>query len=288
MRHFLLFLIFLLNTFQSIAQFSAYYPSGQKINIQFKTIGQLLDSLGVLETEVYSHKLGDVYFRRLTNKPIFVFFHQKEYPLQIKQIISSYDYNDYLNSFSYYWDLNDMIKSGALTKPYLLKVFNAPNTKEQLDYGGEWWIYKDYNAKILFYSDTATSADVINFKSIEKSELAIPEFNVTGTDYSIGFSITLSNYSKKIIKYAFITVTATNPVEDKIGTKTAKAVGPIKPSTAAGYDFDDLFYSRTAQYLTIDNIKLQYMDGTVKIIPKSAVQKIRIRDWEKIGNTVAD
>lgn len=284
MRKLFLLLFMMVITGNSFAQFSAYYPDGKKVTIKFQTIQELLDTLGVSETESYNHKLGDVYFKRLSNKPVFVFFFDKAYPLKIKEIISSYKYAEYLNSYSYYWDLKDMIKKGTLTKSYLQDLFKEPDIKGQEDDGAEYWIYKSYNAKITFEGDHAKSADVINYKAFQKNELSIPAFEVTGSDYSIGCNISFTNFSKKIIKYVFITITATNPVDDLVGTKIIKAVGPIKPSETASYEFDDVIYSQTAEYLTINNIKLQYMDGSIKFIPKNEVQNIRIIDWEEVGH----
>ncbi len=288
MRKLFLLLFLTTITFNLFAQFNAYYSDGKKVTIKFQTIKELLDTLGVNETQSYHHKLGEVYFKRLSNKPVFVLFIGKEYPLKIKEIISSYNYSKYLNSYSYYWDLKDMIKNGSLTKSYLQDLFKKPDIKGQDDEGAEYWIYKSYNAKITFDADNAKSADVINYKAFERNELAIPTFEVTGSDYTIGCNISLTNFSKKVIKYAFITITATNPVDDKVGTKTIKAVGPIKPSDTGSYEFGDVIYSRTAKYLTIDNIKLQYMDGSIKIIQKNEVENIRIIDWEEVGRRTED
>ena len=271
------------------AQFNAYYPDGKKITIKYETIGSLLDSLGINESESYSHKLGYVYFKRLSNKPIFVFFMGKEYPLKVKEMISSYNYTKYLNSYSYYHDLKDMIKEETLTKNYLKDVFNEPSLKGQNENASEYWIFKNYNVKIIFENDTAKSVDVINYKAVQRNELAISSFDVTGDDYSIGFEISLNNCGRKTIKYTFITVTATNPVDDKVDTKTVKAVGPIRPSDTGTYEFNNIIYSNTAKYLSIDNIKLQFMDGTFKIISKAEVKNITLQDWEEIGNrTIED
>lgn len=288
MKIHILNIFFLLLSHNLFSQFNAYYPDGRKITLKFETINQLLDSLGYNETETYRHNLGEVYFKRLTNQPIFILFDKKSYPTKIKEIISSYNYQEYLNSYSYYWDLKDMISENTLTKKYLKDNFKEPDIKDKIDDGSEYWIYKNYNLKIIFDGENPKSADVINYKAIQKNELAIPTFNVTGSDYTIGFDISLSNLGKKTIKYSFITVTATNPVNDKVGTKVVKAVGPIEPTETGEYEFEDVIYSRVAKYLAIENIKLQYMDGTVKIISKNEIQKIRITDWEEVGNRVID
>jgi len=294
MKKTLLVFLFSILTFSIFAQLSnecnAYYPNGKKINLTFNTIKDLLDTLGIKETENYNNKYGIVYFKRLSNKPIFILFFKQNYPTKIKEIIASYNqpYYKYLNSYDYYFDLKDMIKKGSLTKDYLKDIFNEPDIKEQNEDGSEFWVFKNYNVKIIFNNDIAQSADVINYKAIKRNGLSISTFDVTGSDYTIGFDISLSNFGNKTIKYVFITVTSTNPVHDKVGTKTVKAVGPIKPDETGSYEFEDIIYSTTAKYLSIDNVKIQYMDGTIKLISKSDVQNIRIQDWEEVGNRTID
>lgn len=276
----LLFTLLSLHTFSQ-----AYYPDGRKITFPIRTFGSLLDTLGASESTIYTHKQGAiVYFKRLTNKPVFVYFSDNPTPLKIKEIISSYNYNKYLFSYSYYWDMKDMIKKGSLTKKYLIEIFNEPDTKGKNDDGTEYWIFKNYNAKIVFENDTAKSADVINYRAFKKNELAISSFEVTGSDYSIGFDISLLNLSTKTIKYVSITVTATNPVHDKERTKTVKMVGPIKSNESGSSEFKDIVYSSVAKYLQIENINIEYMDGTFKLISKSEVKNIRVKDWEEEGN----
>ncbi len=272
----------------TFAQLNIYLPNGSRLNTESKSIKGVLDSLGIVESEMYSHKLGMVFFKRLSNKPIFIEFPGKAYPSMIKEIIASYDYSGYLNSYSYYYDLKDMILKGSLTKEYLFDAFKEPDSKGKNEDSSYYWIYKNYNTKINFDGDSVKSADVVNYNAIIKNEIAVTSFEVTGGDYDIGFNIDLSNYSKKVIKYASITVKATNPVHDVVGIKTVKAVGPINPTQSGSYEFGSVIYTRTATTLHIENIKLEYMDKSTKIIPKSEINKIRIMDWEEVGKRSID
>lgn len=282
MKYFLFFILLLLFHFSGHA-WTAYYPNGSKVTIRFTTIKSLLDSLGVNETTSSHQILGVVYFKRLSNKPLFVFFPDKEYPNKIQDIIKSYDYSSYIYSYSYYWDAKNMIDSGTLTKEYLKDVFGEPDVDKTNEEGLEAVVYRKYNLRVEFKNGFAKAVNVINYNAISKNQLSILKYEVTGEDYSIGFNISLSNLSAKTIKYSFITVTATNPVDDKVGTKTVKAIGPINQNDFASYEFENTFYSRVAEYLSIDNIKIQYMDGTIKNIPKSEIRKIRMKDWEAEG-----
>ena len=109
-----------------LAQINAYYPDGRKIRNECKSINELLILLG--EKETTSHSLGNdlVYFKKLTNKPIFVMSvsSDKAIPLErIKKVISSYKYNDYINSFSYYYDLREMMKDSSLIDLHSFRIF---------------------------------------------------------------------------------------------------------------------------------------------------------------------
>ncbi|MBM3713521.1 MAG: hypothetical protein FJW56_08835 [Actinobacteria bacterium] len=271
-----------------LAQINAYYPDGKQIKNNCKTINELKNLLDEKYTSSHSYNDIRVYYKKLTNKPIFVlditsFKNSIKYE-NIKKAISSFDYDNYINSFSYYYDLREMMKDSSLTKDYLLSAFGKPDEASIDERDWETLIYKNHNAKIVFKDGFPISVDVINYKAIKKNELRIEYFNVTGSDYTIGFSISLSNLSNKTIKYVFITVTATNPVDDKVGTKTVKAIGPIYSNYSGSYEFEDIIYSRSAKYLSIDNIKLQYMDGTVKNISKRDTKNIQLQDWEEVGN----
>jgi len=283
MKRLSLLLLLAVLTFASHAQVTAYYPNGKPVTLKYRTIRQLMDTLGLDESSTYLHPLGEVYFKRLTKDPVFVLFMDKPHPASIPAIIASYDYNKYINSYDYYFDLNDMIKDGTLTKAYVHDVFDEPDGKSAQADGTEYWVYRNYNAGIIFRDSTAISANVVNFKAMSRNKLSIAKFSVTGSEYSIGFDIEMSNYSHTTIKYAFITVTARNPVDDLVETKTVKAVGPIAAYATGSYEFADIIISRVAETLSIDRIKLQYMDGTERTIPKAEVKKIIRTDWEAVG-----
>lgn len=285
-----IFLLLLLCPLFSLGQkLNVFTPDGKRINFrEGASIRNILDSLGEAETSSYSDAQYDaVFFKRLSTKPIMAITSN---PAKIPGLIASYKkkYYSYLNDHSYYFDLKDMMKSGTLTQEYLIGVFGEPTAKVPNEDGSESWIFKKYNAKVDFSEKVAKAVDVVNYRDIEKNQLAIGYYNVTGTDNTIGFETSLHNYGDKTIKYAYITVTAKNPVQDKIGTKTLQAIGPIKPGKGGSYSFETVFYSRAAKYLFMENIKIQYMDGTVKIIPKAAINDIKIRDWEEEGSRTLD
>jgi hypothetical protein len=242
--------------------------------------------LGIKESESYSLDGDIIYFKSLTNIPVLVITDKKKLSLTINNLTSSYnkEYKEYLYSYSYYFDLNYMMEKKTLTKDYLIDVFGNPSSIDSLGNGIENLIFKKYNAKIRFKDDAAISVDVINYNALDKHKVGISDYYVSGGDYSIGFSISVHNYGEKTIKYISFTVKALNPVKDLVGTQTVRGVGPIEKGDLVSYEFEDIIYSKVAYYLNIESIKIQYMDGTVRTIPKSAINDITIYDWEEYGN----
>ncbi|WP_172664807.1 hypothetical protein [Pedobacter steynii] len=205
-------------------------------------------------------------------------------------MLKKYDYNDYIYSYSFYAELKRHLDSGQLTKAFLTETFGKVSREIEEEDGIKNLIFRKNNAKISFDGDSAVKVDVINYRAYDLHKTAILEYKVTGEDYSIGFDITISNLSdsEKTIKYVYITVTARNPVSDKIGTKTVRAIGPIKSGDYGDYSFENTFYSSTAKYLSLDAIKIQYMDGSIKLLNKAQTRAITTVDWEEEGNRTLD
>jgi hypothetical protein len=284
MRHYLLLLLLAVTVSTTTAQFSAYYPNGKKVDFTFRTIGDLLDSLGEKETTSYQHKLGVVFYKRLTNDPVAILFMDGAHPDKIPQMVAAYDYDAYLYSYDYYAELKRMVKDSSLTPTYLRAVFGQPDVDvPQSDTDSRTWIYKHRNVEIVFRDSIALSADVVPYIAMYRHKLSIDQFIVTGTDYSIGFEVNLMNRARKTVKYLYFTVTARNPVNDVVGSRTVKAIGPIEPYESVQYTFDNVVISRGSQYLLVDQIKVEYMDGSTHVIPKADVPLITITDWEAYG-----
>ncbi len=87
-----------------------------------------------------------------------------------------------------------------------------------------------------------------------------------------GFSISVVNLSGKIIKYISFTVIGYNPVKDVVRGRqgkspyiTVRGVGPIKPGEGGEYNWEYLWFTDLVQTHKITLIKLQYLDGSVKV-----------------------
>ena len=89
----------------------------------------------------------------------------------------------------------------------------------------------------------------------------------------VDVDITVINPYKQKIKYVWFTFIAFNPVGDPIRNgingkteKIAKGIGPIKYGDKGSYNFESVFYSKVIDNIRVKQIKIQFFDGTFKII----------------------
>lgn len=83
-----------------------------------------------------------------------------------------------------------------------------------------------------------------------------------------GYQVIFANTSKKTIKYIWFSVKGINAVDDAVGIKTVKCIGPVKPEEIASYSFDYMWLTDIVERSRLTAIKIQYMDGTIKQIVK--------------------
>ena len=88
-----------------------------------------------------------------------------------------------------------------------------------------------------------------------------------------GVKFTVYNPTKKNIKYLWFTVVGYNAVNDVIYDRvqkkksiTFKGVGPIKPEETGTYDFEYAWFTDLVEDVKITQIKVQFMDGSIKTI----------------------
>lgn len=117
------------------------------------------------------------------------------------------------------------------------------------------------------------------FKAIEKTSkhgLTLLNHKIYKTsEYTegTGFSVSVSNPTKKTIKYISFTIVGYNSVKDPVsggrkrGTSiTVKGVGPIEPNRSALYDWEYMWFTDLVQTHKITSIKVEYMDGSKRTI----------------------
>ena len=131
----------------------------------------------------------------------------------------------------------------------------------------------DSLAKLERKADSIRRAPIIR-KSIEYG-LSIIDFNEEVDARTGGISFDAMNCSRtKRIKYLYVTVAAYNDVDDIIMKKEITAIGPIEPLSTGQYKFEEIFFSRVINYLRILQIRIQYFDGTSKILSQKMINEV--------------
>jgi hypothetical protein len=143
-------------------------------------------------------------------------------------------------------------------------------------------ILKTYLISIIFFLFLLSSCLSLKGVSEEtKQNLREKDYPIaiigyrTGVPNSVGgvnAYITWQNISLKEIKYIVFSVTPYNRVNDIVSCEisrktTAKlsGTGPIKPNAIIGaYNYwENVWYNSTIGYITIDNVKVTFMNGTI-------------------------
>lgn len=94
------------------------------------------------------------------------------------------------------------------------------------------------------------------------------------SEYTEGTSIKIKVYNptQKIIKYLWFTFVGINAVDDKVTDRTRgknitmKGIGPINPEENGTYDYKYVWFTDIVESAKIISIKIQYMDGSIKVI----------------------
>ena len=96
------------------------------------------------------------------------------------------------------------------------------------------------------------------------------------TTSSQSFKFEVQNLSKKDIKYVYITLSMYNRVDDIFAKKQVTMVGPIEPGGFGSAEFKNLLLSNVFEYALLNEVKIQYFDGTIKVFSKTNAQNIRM------------
>lgn len=88
-----------------------------------------------------------------------------------------------------------------------------------------------------------------------------------------GVEMTFYNPTKKVVKYVYATVVGYNAVNDPViesgkTSHTLKCIGPIDSRVSGAYNFEYVWFTDIVETVKLTSIKVQYMDGTEKIISK--------------------
>lgn len=126
-------------------------------------------------------------------------------------------------------------------------------------------------------------------RKTSKAGLGILEsgiFDVSDYTEGTGFRVSVFNTGKKTIKYVTFTLQGLNAVNDTVrdrltGTTfpTFKGIGPIEPGEVASYSKDYMWHTDVVDAFRIKQIKIEFMDGTSKVI--TDVMSLRIDEADR-------
>lgn len=131
------------------------------------------------------------------------------------------------------------------------------------------------------------------FFETEKYGLGFVKYNATSGYSFTGASFKIFNPSKKTIKYIWFTVAGENAVEDLVKLPggnyytTLKGIGPIESYGFGSWEFEHVWFTDIIEYLRISNIKIQYMDGSVRTVKYNENMYIGEKALEEV-NEISD
>lgn len=98
-------------------------------------------------------------------------------------------------------------------------------------------------------------------------------YDVSEHTEGTGFEVSVLNTGKKTIKYITFNMVGLNAVDDPVRdrirggtTVSLRGVGPIEPSSTAGYSKDYMWTTDLVESHRLTSIRLEYMDGTSKTL----------------------
>jgi hypothetical protein len=169
-------------------------------------------------------------------------------------------YKEDLSLFDNQYNFELLLKDSIL-KTDSFKKYNISNS--------------DLNRVELEIENIKLKLDVYKFIDLcrPKGLVVISNSVFNESEYTDGksFSFEVINLSKKKIKYITFNVIGYNAVDDKVidrgkYLKSIKGVGPINYDDKAYYSFKYVWLTDLVKYAKVVNIKIEYMDGSSKII----------------------
>ncbi|WP_379090651.1 hypothetical protein [Pedobacter sp. UC225_65] len=238
-----------------------------------KTLAQYTEFTG--EKHLCSDVLADknrtlVLYRPLSYQPVLIFAKDS---LAAVVALKSMNKTKYQNSYAFQSDFEEISELGY-TRSDIIALLGEPFSEIEDEQVYTILSYPGFSIQCIKSSrpEYCTVDKLIryDFTGAKKSGIGIADFHINLSDgdgdYVTGFRGSFLNMSTKKIKYLYITVRAENAVDDPVATKTAKAIGPILPNETGSYSYDNFFFSKMIESVRITTIKIQYFDGSIKIV----------------------
>lgn len=137
----------------------------------------------------------------------------------------------------------------------------------------EWQPYRDIGPNLAISIHTRKLEEKISIlKRNEQHGLTVIDWTlVDESEYTKGTGVRINVYNpgKKTIKYIWFNLQGYNAVDDRVGTvATVKAIGPIEYDSGGEYKFEYTWMTDIVESAKFTQIKIQFMDGSVKTITK--------------------
>lgn len=218
----------------------------------FSAQAQLAEVYGFHETEIYLYDKPTINGQNVGNIPAFRKFPIiKEYKQQPGIRVTDYLMIVYNGKISY-------VRSSTVLLSNMAKDYFAINDSLSVD--SALTIEKVFRDR-----ERLEAIKILENRS--KVGLHIDDWSWTESYGSIEVHLSITNYDpKRTIKYIYITISAYNPVDDKVGSnKSITIVGPVKPYSSGSASFENVFYSKVIETLKIVHVKVLYMDGSIRL-----------------------
>lgn len=201
-------------------------------------------------------------------------------------------------------------KYGSTVEPYLEVLYNAesylvgadkvhltPNGKERLGELTDEVIASNLEewkstSKVAYGMDLKRAVGALDRTS--KDGVAILKssiFDVSEHTEGTGFRIAYFNSGRKTIKYVTVSLIGYNAVNDPVRgfmsrtpNVTLRGVGPIEPKETASYKKDYMWSTDLVESFKITQVKLEFMDGTSKVLSDVKRLQISPRDFDFLSS----
>lgn len=187
-----------------------------------------------------------------------------------------------------YWNYYDVIYRGKVY--YIEKTeLSFPDNKDycstllHLDSDSKEKLLKNaLQAGQEQYAEMLKRAETF-YKECSKLGLVLLDYcSFDASEYTEGTNaqVRLMNPTSKTIKYIWLAFVGYNAVNDPVRAKngstriTLKCIGPLAKGECAIYTFEYVWLNDIVKNAKIVNVKVQYMDGTVRDIPNPSKIKI--------------
>lgn len=260
----------------TFAQNRVYLPDGTLFKVdttKVRNLKQYSEATGnkYLGTDDVPDKDKTIFFYKpLSYEPVLVIAKDS---VTVRNAMKLVNKAKYQKSYRFRSDFERLVDSGFVRSD-IIKLLGEPDDEYDKEEVYTVLSYKGFSIQCIksTYPEYTTidKLTIYDIAGAKKSGIGIAEFGINLSEYDddvvTGFRASFYNFSAKKIKYIYITVRADNAVGDIVSTRTVRAIGPIPNGEMGSYNYDSTFYSKIIETVRITSLKVQYFDGTTKLV----------------------